>query len=103
MIGKRNNVRRTKYEKDITIVIIINCIGGLVLLAGSVLIIAFEIGIETSIEKYLICAFILFSMLLIVRTVYWQFKHRNDLYNEYEKDLNELMGEIEKNDQDHIG
>ena len=42
MIGKRNNVRRTKYEKDLTIVIIINCIGGLVLLAGSVLTIAFE-------------------------------------------------------------
>ena len=38
MIGKRNNGRRTKYEKDITIAIIINCIGGLVLLACLVLI-----------------------------------------------------------------
>lgn len=96
MIGKRNNVRRTKYEKDLTIVIIINCIGGLVLLAGSVLIIAFEIGIETPIEKYLMCAFILFSILLIVSAVCRQFKHRNDLYDEYEKNLNEIMGEIEK-------
>ena len=94
MIGKRNNVRRTKYEKDLTIVIIINCIGGLVLLAGSVLIIAFEIGIETPIEKYLMCAFILFSILLIVSAVCRQFKHRNDLYDEYEKNLNEIMGEI---------
>lgn len=51
MIGKRNNVRRTKYEKDLTIVIIINSIGGLVLLAGSVLTIAFEIGIETPIRS----------------------------------------------------
>lgn len=96
MIGKRNNVRRTKYEKDLTIVIIINSIGGLVLLAGSVLTIAFEIGIETPIEKYLMCAFILFSILLIVRAVCRQFKHRNDLYDEYEKNLNEIMGEIEK-------
>ena len=103
MIGKRNNVRRTKYEKDLTIVIIINCIGGLVLLAGSVLIIAFEIGIETPIEKCLMFAFSLCSIVLIVSSVCRQFKHRNDLYDEYEKNLNEIMGEIEKNDQDHIG
>lgn len=44
-----------------------------------------------------------FSIQLIVRAVCRQFKHRNDLYDEYEKNLNEIMGEIEKNDQDHIG
>lgn len=49
------------------------------------------------------CAFILFSILLIVSAVCRHFKHRNDLYDEYEKNLNEIMGEIEKNDQDHIG
>lgn len=27
----------------------------------------------------------------------------DDLYDEYEKNLNEIMGEIEKNVQDHIG
>lgn len=87
MSNKRNDERN-----DMTMLIMITYIGGLAILAGMVFTMEFVLGIKTPIEKYLLYAVILLGVIFIFVAAYRQFKHRNDFREEYEKNLNEIMG-----------
>lgn len=87
MSNKRNDERN-----DVTMLIMITYIGGLAILAGMVFTMEFVLGIKTPIEKYLLYAVILLGVIFIFVATYRQLKHRNDFREEYEKNLNEIMG-----------
>lgn len=87
MSSKRNDER-----DDMTMFIKIAYIGGLAILTGLVFTMAFVLGIKTPIEKYLLCTFVLLGVLFITIAACRQFKHRNDFRDEYEKNLNKIMG-----------
>lgn len=86
------NNKRNDERNDETILIKIAYIGGLAILAGLVFTMAFVLGIKTPIEKYLLCAFVLLGVLFLTIEACRQFMHRNDFRDEYEKNLNKIMG-----------